>query len=524
MKFLGRERELDALEGWFRERKMGFIPVYGRRRVGKSRLLLHFLKGKTGVYYLGKQAPAAVQLREFMEAAAAALNKPALAEMQPRDWRAALDHVLEQKPAKEKIVIVLDEFQWIVESEPVLPSHLQERIDLSWQNRKDLMLIACGSFVGFMEREVLGSKSPLFGRRTGQMKLEPLSHQDAGRFHPGWSNEDRAKAYFLCGGIPFYHQLFRPDQSIPANVERLFFDPYAALYREPEFLLREELKEVQRYHGILMAIGGGARTLKEIGQQSGVVERQLDYYLRQLRALGYVERYEPMNGKIVPRQPGKRSKYRIQDALLAFWFRFVFPHTSYIHQAGPREASRHLVAPHLPAYFGGCFERLCRETLGRIYLDEGVHSAFRRKNSHVIFSSDEGKTWSEPRETPLTLTGDRHTGKYGPDGRLFVSFRCRAPKHAAAGRKFEGDWVAWVGTWEDIVEGGDGQYFLRLKDNTKGYDTTYPGVEVLPDGTIVTTTYGHWDEGEAPYILSVRLKLPELDELAAQATQATQGQ
>ena len=138
----------------------------------------------------------------------------------------------------------------------------------------------------------------------------------------------------------------------------------------------------------------------------------------------------------------------------------------------------------------------------------------RRRNSHVIFSNDEGETWSEPREVPLALTGDRHTGKYGPDGRLFISFRCRSPKHRAEGRPFEGDWVGWVGTWDDIVGGHDGQYSVRLKDNTKGYDTTYPGVEVLPDGTFVTTTYGHWSQGESPYILSVRFKLDELDRLA----------
>ena len=138
----------------------------------------------------------------------------------------------------------------------------------------------------------------------------------------------------------------------------------------------------------------------------------------------------------------------------------------------------------------------------------------RRKNSHVIFSDDEGTTWTEPREVPLALTGDRHTGKYGADGRLFISFRCRSPKQRSEGRPFEGDWVGWVGTWDDIVNGRDGQYSVRLKENTKGYDTTYPGVEVLPDDTFVITTYGHWSKGEAPYILSVRFKLDELDALA----------
>ena len=138
----------------------------------------------------------------------------------------------------------------------------------------------------------------------------------------------------------------------------------------------------------------------------------------------------------------------------------------------------------------------------------------RQKNSHIIFSTDEGKTWSEPRQLPLALTGDRHTGKYSPDGRLFISFRCRSPRQSVADRPFEGDWVGWVGSWQDLVEGKSGQYAIRLKDNTKGYDTTYPGVEVLPDGTFVTTTYGHWSKGEEPYILSVRFKLSELDKMA----------
>jgi hypothetical protein len=133
----------------------------------------------------------------------------------------------------------------------------------------------------------------------------------------------------------------------------------------------------------------------------------------------------------------------------------------------------------------------------------------RTRNSFVTFSRDEGRTWSVPRELPGALTGDRHTAKYAPDGRLLVSFRDMthdSPTH--------GDWVAWVGTFDDIVEGREGQYRVRLMDNTKDADCAYPGVEVLPDGTFVLTTYGHWTAGEPPYIVSVRLRLDELDRLA----------
>jgi hypothetical protein len=130
----------------------------------------------------------------------------------------------------------------------------------------------------------------------------------------------------------------------------------------------------------------------------------------------------------------------------------------------------------------------------------------RKYNSFVIYSNDEGLTWSEPRELPAALTGDRHTAKYAPDGRLFISFRDTT--HVSPTK---GDWVGWVGRYEDIVSGGEGQYRVRIMDNTKGADCAYPAVELLPDGTIVTTTYGHWAQDEPPYIVSVRFRLGELD-------------
>tara|TARA_B100000579_G_C22840602_1_gene861254 strand:+ start:148 stop:1308 length:1161 start_codon:yes stop_codon:yes gene_type:complete len=133
----------------------------------------------------------------------------------------------------------------------------------------------------------------------------------------------------------------------------------------------------------------------------------------------------------------------------------------------------------------------------------------RRRNSFVIFSSDEGNTWTNPRELPASLTGDRHTGRYSKDGRLFISFRDRTHETPTFG-----DWVAWVGTYSDIINGREGQYRVRLMDNHRSADCAYPPVEILSDDTLVTTTYGHWTKGESPYIVSVRLKLSELDAIA----------
>lgn len=141
----------------------------------------------------------------------------------------------------------------------------------------------------------------------------------------------------------------------------------------------------------------------------------------------------------------------------------------------------------------------------------------RKHNSFVVFSDDEGKTWSEPVELPGALTGDRHTGRYAPDGRLFVTFRDTTHESPT-----KGDWVGWVGTYEDIVGGREGQYRVRLMDNHKSADCAYPGLELLPDGTFVTTTYGHWIEGELPFIVSVRFTLEEIDAKARAAKNTSQ--
>ncbi len=134
----------------------------------------------------------------------------------------------------------------------------------------------------------------------------------------------------------------------------------------------------------------------------------------------------------------------------------------------------------------------------------------RTRNSFVVLSTDEGETWSDPRELAAALTGDRHSARYAPDGRVFVTFRDMA--HESDTR---GDWIGWVGTYDDIVAGREGQYRVRFMDNKDPWDAAYPGLELLPDGTFVATTYGHWVEGEEPYIVSVRFTLGELDALAA---------
>ncbi len=165
------------------------------------------------------------------------------------------------------------------------------------------------------------------------------------------------------------------------------------------------------------------------------------------------------------------------------------------------------------AVWQGSEEHLCEP--GCIRSPDGTQLAVllrensRTKNSHVIFSNDEGITWTQPRELPGALTGDWHAGKYAPDGRLFISFRDTTLESPT-----RGDWVGWVGSYQDIVAGTEGQYRVRLMDNQHDWDCAYPGVEVLPDGTFIATTYGHWIAGEEPFVVNVRFRLEELDERA----------
>jgi AAA+ ATPase superfamily predicted ATPase len=388
--FLGRTSELALLSEQYKSRHGSLVPIYGRRRVGKSELILHFIGSRRAIYYVGKTAPAALQMREFLQQAALVLDEPLLATMPTESWRSVLEQVIARaKPGK--LVVALDEFQWMVEASPELPSVLQELWDRHWKGSANVMLILCGSYVGFMERAILGKKSPLFGRRTAQIQLRPFTYREAIDFHPGWSLPNQAIAYFLCGGIPLYLRFFDKHRSIESNIESVILDEYGPLFREPDFLLREELREVDSYYAVLLAIAEGHSTVKTIAAQSKVAERSLPYYLQQLIELGYVARRHPLFG---PKPPSRHVRFALIDPLLRFWFRFVFPNMSFLQQMGPATAMRDRIRAELPGYYGTCFERLCREALPRIYQREKVTAAF-----------EVGEFWS--KETQIDVVGLR---------------------------------------------------------------------------------------------------------------------
>ena len=371
--FIARQKELAALQAAYDSTRSAFLPIYGRRRVGKSELILQFGKNRPTLYLVGKRAPAAQMMREFLEGAAVFLEEPLLASMPVENWKKTIEAVVRRWQRRQKLILVFDEFQWLVEKSPELPSVLQELWDRTWSKSGRMFLILCGSYIGFMEREVLGKNSPLYGRRTGQIFLKPFGYGDAALFHPHASVVQKAATYFICGGIPLYLRYFEPRRSVLQNIGHAVLGEQAPLYREADFLLREELREVEKYYMILMALAGGSLASRDIARRAGIGERSLHYYLDQLGSLGYLDKHFPLTSQ---RPKARDVRYRLLDPFLRFWFRFIYPHTSLIAQDGAHRAVTQLIQPELEAYCGLCYESLCREALPFVYERENVSALY----------------------------------------------------------------------------------------------------------------------------------------------------
>lgn len=371
--FIGREPELEMLNAAYRAESSALVPIYGRRRIGKSTLIVRFLEAYPGsIYLLGKEGPAALQMQELLAVASERLNVPLLARAEPKSWADALDLVVDAWAGPGKVILALDEFQWMVGASPELPSVLQALWDRKWRDSGKVMLILCGSLVGFMEREILGRKSPLFGRRTGQIHLRPFGFREAAAFHPAYGLLDAARTYALCGGVPLYLRAFDDALSVEQNIIRACLDEFAPLHQEPHFLLREELRDVRNYYAVLMALASGSAPSRDIAKATGI-DRSLSYYLDQLVELRYVRRRYPLTGKA----PGARSvRFVLDDALLSFWFRFIYPNISFLRHMGPERTFATRIRPQLDAWYGARFEVLCREALPLLYAREGISAAF----------------------------------------------------------------------------------------------------------------------------------------------------
>jgi len=353
MTFHDRQSELDALADAFESPGHGFFVVYGRRRVGKTALLKEFCDGRPHLYYLAAQEAQDRQREKLVERIADRFD-----DRVPRTdgWEAAFTY-LGEKIANEPIVVVVDEFPYLVAENESVPSYIQSFVDEQLQHTES-MLVLSGSSVSTMESAVLGHESPLYGRRTGQIDLRPFSFQQA-RHVIEYDFVDAVRSFSVTGGTPMYLLEFEYGASLAENIREHILSPTAVLYSEPEFLLRTELRNPARYMSILEAIATGHTTPNEIAGATNIDSGPLSKYLRTLRRLRLIERSVSVTAS---NKNSKRSRYRIGDEFLRFWFRYVEPNRSSIEEA-PKLVFEGTIAPDLPRHVARTFEDICQDAL-----------------------------------------------------------------------------------------------------------------------------------------------------------------
>ena len=351
--FIGRQEELAELNNLYSTDKFQCVIIYGRRRVGKTTLISEFVKGKQALFFAATENNSDSMREEFCNRMYQALNAPSIGTLD--SWQSVFQFIAKETRDR-RLVLVIDEFPYLAKADKEIKSVLQNVIDHYLKDTK-LFLILCGSQVSFMEKEVLGYNSPLYGRRTAQIKLEPFSFFDSREFFPKYDIEKQIQAYCMLGGIPLYLSQFDDNDSLEDNIKGKILRKYSYLYEEPKNLLKQELREPMNYNAIIEAIATGATTLNNIVGKSKLPSDHCSKYLKTLMELLLVEREIPVGEP----KSSRRGIYRIQDAFFKFWYRFVFPNTSELELGMTDDIFKEEILPELPKYYGQGFELVCHQ-------------------------------------------------------------------------------------------------------------------------------------------------------------------
>ena len=398
--FIGRERELKSLEQLYASNKFEFVVLYGRRRVGKTALLTQFIQDKKAIYFMGVESNARQNL-ENLSMSILEYASGIAAETSFVSFQAALEYVF-KLAKKDRIVLVLDEYPYVARSSKSLASTLQILIDKNKDTSK-LMLILCGSSMSYMEGQVLAYKTPLYGRRTAQMKLLPFDFEESCCYFSHFQGEDKALAYGIVGGTPQYLLQINDKLSIEENIKNTFLNPISFFYEEPVNLLKQEVREPAIYTAIITAIAAGASRMSEISSKLGEDTNVCASYIKNLISLGIVRKETPCGEK-----PSRKSLYSIEDNMFRFWHRFVLENNSLIAR-GAADLVYQRIAPYLSDYMGKVFEEICKQYLWTLLL---------KGQSPVEFTSL-GRWWGndpiEKSQAEIDILGeqDKTTALFG---------------------------------------------------------------------------------------------------------------
>lgn len=354
--FYCRENELEKLNKRYQRDTFECIIIYGRRRVGKTALINRFCEDKPTIYFSALNATAQENLRALSKAVGTYQNPEGLAYPEYRSYEDVLDEI-GRLAAQKRIIFVIDEYPYLAKSEPSISSRIQHLIDHTWTDSK-LYLILCGSSMSFMQHQVLGYESPLYGRRTAQFKIEPFTYRETSLFYPNLSWEDQAYIYGVTGGIPHYINKLDIQEDLHSALLETVFDRSGYLFEEPENLLKQELREPAVYNSIITSIAEGASRLNEITAKAGLDSGASVKYINSLIELGILKKEFPLteNSK-------KKTIYQIEDNFFRFWYRFVPQNLAAISSGRMRQSYNRVIKPNLHDYMGLIFEKMCREYL-----------------------------------------------------------------------------------------------------------------------------------------------------------------
>ena len=398
--FIGRERELTALNRLYASDKFEFAVIYGRRRVGKTALINEFIRDKKAIYFMGVESNAKQNLDNFSKSILEYGTGFSL-ETSFASFQAALEYVFKMAE-NERIVLAIDEYPYVARSSKSLASTLQLLID-KYKDSSKLMLILCGSSMSFMEDYVLSYKAPLYGRKTAQMKINPFDFEETCRYFPNASNEDKALIYGIVGGTPQYLLQIDDKLSIEENIKNTYLNPTSPLFEETTNLLKQEVREPAIYNAIITAIATGASRMSEISSKVGEDTNVCSIYLKNLLSLGIVQKETPYGEKA-----SRKSIYSVEDNMFRFWYRFV-PENNSIIARGADDLAFKRIEPHLSEYMGRVFEEICKQYLWKQLLSG---------NSPVEFTSL-GRWWgNDPKsksQTEIDIMGeaDKNTALFG---------------------------------------------------------------------------------------------------------------
>lgn len=353
--FIGREKEIADLNELYSQDKFQLFVLYGRRRVGKTTLLNEFCKDKETIFYSAEQSNEKLNLEKF---SSLVFNFYGENNLEPfSSWTNALSYIGDRQKDK-KLVLVIDEFPYLVKKNKALLSELQHLIDHKL-TRGNLFIILCGSYMGFMEKEVLGSKSPLFGRRTAQLHMKPFNYQTSSKFLNGFSNEEKLELYGAFGGTPLYLQQINNNESFEENIKRSYLKVTSYLYEEALLLLRQEVQEPGVYSAIIEAIASGYTKANEISTKIGEDSAKCLKYIKTLCELGILHKETPFGEK----EASRKTIYGISDFMFRFWYRYVFANRTLIETGAQQAVWLKKIEPDYNGYMGLVFEKVCADYL-----------------------------------------------------------------------------------------------------------------------------------------------------------------